>query len=784
MRIRLLSALLLVIMLCLPLSACRKEGINPADPALPGSKPSPTHEGITGGSSSADAGFLTGIYVKTTLPLPEGTALLRNVPPVWQPETESLLCVVRRTEEVEDVHGNIFPSISYALAETAPDGVIREIPVPMAENAQFFGGLIEDGGLLWLAGSVSNLTLSRLTPDGEVEEVLGNTAQYFTDGSFAAHLARGVDGILWIASGTSYVGIGTDGNPTISGSYPGELSSLGVTPDGSCLLCGQMGGGLCLTPADPGSADRFELPVGAPAAVFGPGHDFYYADESGVSCADFTEDGCGTTALMNYINSSVDSSSLVLVSAADEETFVFCTGDWENCTPVVCRKSPDIDLSTATVLHAAYLSDRDGLPDAAPAVFAEFHAAHPGVRIVLDDFAQYNTTENPMGGAEKLARDLVTGICKPDILFGSENSLYMIAARDKGLCADLLPYLEARGWADDLFECVRRQFDNGAGGLWACAPSFSLTAYFAAADRLGPFAQQGCWTAGEFIDFVSSLPEGVEAIPLTRDWSAASFLLWYGYREFVDFDTARCSFDSPEFTRILEFLAALPTEEEYRRTSPLANLTRAEEVEAFRTGQKILSRASFAGFSKITYWNMLFDTKDWTVIGQPSGERSAGAGMELYMGSCFAVLASSPHPDLAWEALSGFFGAEEGLSVDPALTMSRYPAQKSLFRARAEDLYERYFTWYFEGGGSIGQKGAEPEKRSKPGITTDFTPEDCARLEAILDSAGEPPAPLDTEPLTAILYEELTAFLGGIGSPSDCAAKIQSRASLWLAEQS
>ena len=38
--------------------------------------------------------------------------------------------------------------------------------------------------------------------------------------------------------------------------------------------------------------------------------------------------------------------------------------------------------------------------------------------------------------------------------------------------------------------------------------------------------------------------------------------------------------------------------------------------------------------------------------------------------------------------------------------------------------------------------------------------------------------------VTDVVREEIPAFLGGVGTAEDCAKKIQSRVSIWLAEHS
>ncbi|MBO7404053.1 MAG: hypothetical protein J6V24_03745, partial [Clostridia bacterium] len=71
----------------------------------------------------------------------------------------------------------------------------------------------------------------------------------------------------------------------------------------------------------------------------------------------------------------------------------------------------------------------------------------------------------------------------------------------------------------------------------------------------------------------------------------------------------------------------------------------------------------------------------------------------------------------------------------------------------------------------------------KPGIVTEFTEADAAFIMDYLDNRCGYPYTLSVhEEIAAIIQEEISAFLAGHGTSDDCAAKIQSRASIWLAE--
>ena len=103
----------------------------------------------------------------------------------------------------------------------------------------------------------------------------------------------------------------------------------------------------------------------------------------------------------------------------------------------------------------------------------------------------------------------------------------------------------------------------------------------------------------------------------------------------------------------------------------------------------------------------------------------------------------------------------------------------------AEDYLGREYLWWYERGGkwSMGEGTITEEDRQKPHVSGVFTEEDYARLTAILDEAGAPALTAKKyENAGKLIREELIEFQAGVGTVEECAKKIQSRASLWMAE--
>ena len=77
-------------------------------------------------------------------------------------------------------------------------------------------------------------------------------------------------------------------------------------------------------------------------------------------------------------------------------------------------------------------------------------------------------------------------------------------------------------------------------------------------------------------------------------------------------------------------------------------------------------------------------------------------------------------------------------------------------------------------------------KQAVPGIAYEIVPycseKDVETAKRLVKTAGRPFREQISVDVQSIVNEEISAFLGGVGTAEDCAKKIQSRASIWLAE--
>ena len=317
--------------------------------------------------------------------------------------------------------------------------------------------------------------------------------------------------------------------------------------------------------------------------------------------------------------------------------------------------------------------------------------------------------------------------------------------------------------------------------MWGITPDFSIDAALISTPALlGGFAEQGYWTITEVLDYIDSLPDDTV---FNEDLCRGDLPLLDagdGYMIFIDREWGTCSFDSPEFIRYLEFVKTLPTSDERNVRSPFADMD-AEALALPRMEGKI--RTTEARFltsaDKIRRLMMPYSTKDWTMIGYPAPVKRAGAGTPVTTQYTLVISFSCPDPDLAWDLVRRCFSSEGGQGGIPAL--------KSTFDGMIDAWYQWQFDDYYVLHDFVysyrdREYAITEEDLLYPGILSTFEREDRDKYVALFDDIGTAASERGIKEIRDILVEEASAYLAGRGSAEDCAKKIQSRVSIWLAE--
>jgi hypothetical protein len=374
---------------------------------------------------------------------------------------------------------------------------------------------------------------------------------------------------------------------------------------------------------------------------------------------------------------------------------------------------------------------------------------------------------------------MLTGAYRPDIVIVSQSGPALSRIVKQGLYTDLTPYTEREGLLhrDNIMGCVKRSFTDADGHLFALIRSFTINSIVSTPEILGSAAGRGSWTADELLDFAESLPaECLLMENLTRESASGLLFGQQGYASFLSADGKSCSFDSETFVRFLRLISSLPTWEEYAAKTPIAQEDSAERYKYYIDGKVALKRVYIRHLVSFLSLELDFGTKNWTLIGFPT---EGDCGTAIAASSVYALTAEEERADAAWEVFETLFVPNE-FDADNGI-----PALVSEFEKLVEEYYTYDFALTYSGGASWGTKNPDrPRELREPGILTEFTEEDERRIRDVLDNrCGMQFTFSVEEDVAAIVEEEISAFLGGLGTAEDCAKKIQSRVSILLVER-
>ena len=784
---RILAAVLAFFMLSAP--ACRNE------------------EERTGGAENAetaDPNILTNVFTAAAQ-AEEKRIVLTGVKPYCDPETGWMTCVTMEyvpfERDGEEITNAVIRLTSVSKNGETAETILRDDP----DDPEGIGtGFLDADGLVCTLctqdknGNRREYLSRRGLSEGSEWERGPEILSLFNQQTLTTcALVRAADGSLCVSSDREILVLMPEGDlirtivPDAGGD---EIFRLVTSEDGRVFAEFMSDSGMRAAEIFPETGTVGPFVETGGSLMDGAGEYAYcYGTNDGVYGRTFDADGNPTDEkILDYINSGLSWAESDPVCVAGGAVYILVYeggvlgGGFEGGFLTCFTPSEDIDLTDAPTLTVAHLGS---LTTSMTAAVNQFRKDHPDVQVVLDDWSQYNTEENWWGGSEKLARDMLTGLYKPDILLGSLSEPHMRQALEKNFYIDLSPYLRTDDTVnfDNLFDCVERMFDDGQGGMWGITPNFTLCTLISTPELLGRYAENGYWTLSDVLDYIESLPEDCEfVLDLTQEMHT---LLQAGaYMQFIDREKGVCDFTDPVFIRYLNFFAALPSYEEYHAKSPYMNMDGDERAEARLNGKIRTSKGVNSGFlndvNQIRGCITIFGTKDWTMIGYPVPKERAGAGTVVDTSHAVVMTSFCEKPDLAWDLIRRSFSGSDGQGGIPALvsTLDAFIDHGQIwswYELQFEDLY----AYHGYNGASRKLSAAITEDQMEyPGILSTFTREDRDKYVKIFNESGTPAYESRISDVSSILYEECSAFISGVGTAEDCAKKIQSRVSIWLAE--
>jgi len=319
-------------------------------------------------------------------------------------------------------------------------------------------------------------------------------------------------------------------------------------------------------------------------------------------------------------------------------------------------------------------------------------------------------------------------------------------ALDSGLLADMLPMIDADETIsrEDFIEPLLKLMTQ-SGGLYEYTDKFTLLTMTTHADL---FPGRDQWTVENIESLIASHPE---MDPLWHSYDReliTTLFCWAATAEFIDRDTATCSFDSPAFVHWLELMKALPDGGQYSEEAKLMNI--CYDL-AFNAGhqEKYMMKGEYvvAGFPETQGTGSYF-----LKLGSSPNDWRGTMGENTRIG----ILAASGNQAGAWRFVRQLMEGAEGASLIDGIPVFKASFERALTAEISDDFDERFQISY------MTEENAE-ELRQQVYNTTKLVDTD--------------------EGMIRILRDEINRFYHGQLTAEEAAAAIQSKATIYVSEQ-
>lgn len=666
--------------------------------------------------------------------------------------------------------------------EGAPDGTVWAMLYEWSYS--------EDGS------STTTYTLAPIDPaTGSLgEEIVLNTALVnagMDENNFYINgFTIGADGTIYINAETNVIGINADGTfkEKIEMGTDGWMGGMYAADDALYVLFYPNNGHQTLKKIENGQTTDFSTDTLSSVLQNSYGNyefrdgKMYYTTSGGVHMYDFAADT--DTEIMNYINSDVDSGSLSNMAFLPDGRIVILQNEWTNDTNVYSAMFmthvPDDQLQEEIILDLGCTYSDYDLNKA----IISFNKRNTGVRISVRDYSSYNNEENEWRGAEtQFNNDIVTGNVPDIILLNSE--LPVESYFQKGLFADLYTFMDDPDIGvnrANYLENVLKACEVD-GKLRSIILSFSINTLAAKSKYVG--TDMG-WTLAEMMNAIRSMPEGMSAFLEYSRQNILENFFRYSMDTFVDWDTGATYFTEEGFIEFIEFLKTCPENgywDELYGEDYVYDEERDKEYSQrmelrFYKDYSMFYMTYLNSFTQIMNVRGLFATNDITFIGYPTTDEASN-GATIVPNMELAISSQSLAQEEAWEFIKYVLNDEKyNENIWGFTTNIQRLEDKKATAAENYYYYERTeedLAWYKE---YYSEEYFEYMK-------TRNQPLDEATMDQTMDIIrGATKVQRNDSALLDIINEELSAFFAGTRSAEETAKIIDSRAHIYVSENS
>lgn len=391
--------------------------------------------------------------------------------------------------------------------------------------------------------------------------------------------------------------------------------------------------------------------------------------------------------VINWIDSDLSGDFIRSVLPVEDGDFIVFEQNWSDGSSNFYRltKRDSSELANMQIINMAMSYSDSEVVEKIKA----FNKSSKEYRIKIEDYNSYyewdEEKEQTVNTPEKqLKQDIAAGKNFDIICINGNSNLFSNLA-NKGAMVDLYEYMGKDGSVakEDILPAILSVGEVN-GKLISISPSCYIDTYAAKTK----FCDKENWTVDDMIETYDSLPKGMKLFSGGNSKEDVFNTFLFGSTSFIDYVNGTCSFDSPDFIKILEFCNQFENAGEggeidwKTATDDMMDDFWQDQMVACRNDKALLSTVYFddmRGYARALHGDF---GDDITLVGYPSSD---GNGARLNTNMSYGIMASSPNKDVCWDFISQFF-TEEYQTSD---RMYAIPALMSAFEKKLDDAMKK-----------------------------------------------------------------------------------------------
>ena len=594
-----------------------------------------------------------------------------------------------------------------------------------------------------------------------------NLSDILDENDYVQSLRLDKDANIYLLGDQSVYVLDKDGNKIaqIKADNSGNsyLMSMARTGDGQIIVAMNGQDGMQVQTVDLAKkafGETYDVAIsgyGSNSLIDGADYSFYFSD--GSSLYGYDTQTKQSKEILNWISSNINTSYVGDTRALKGGQFITNYSDYssddgaDSGLYIFTKVDPSEVADKVTITYAGTYVD-----DSIKSQAVKFNKSQDKYQIMVKDYSSYDDPTTQMNN-DLLAGDI------PDIIDLSSISAEKYIS--KGMLLDLYTMMDKDPdiKKDDFIDNVLKVMETD-GKLYHITPTFGVNVLIGKTSDIGG---RDKFTVQDLIDLEQSKGGDTKAFYMRSNSSVLNMICTANYEDYIDWNTGKCSFNSDEFIKLLEYANTYPKDEDINWDEDYESLPTQ-----IRNGKVIFADIYSLGMEEIELYNEMFQD-DISFIGYPS-DKSTGASASMNMD--LGIYAKSKNVDGAWEFLKTFL-TKDYTCNNNSIYYSGFPLRKDAleYQIKRYSATEKYTDEY---GNEI-----EPYQSSwgYDDLDVEIGPlseDQVNKLREVIASVGH--LYVYNDDIMTIIADETGAYFSGQKSAKDVADIVQNRVSNYVNE--